>query len=96
MNCAHRLPSAPCEYDLLVPTVLFFAQAREAAGTGTAHLDGNTLQAVLEAAVEKYGEAFGQVLAMSKVWVNGDEVPRDYPVSDKDEVAVLPPVSGGI
>jgi molybdopterin converting factor small subunit len=27
--------------------------------------------------------------------VNGEEVPRDHPVSDKDEVAVLPPVSGG-
>lgn len=79
-----------------MPTVLFFAQAREAAGTGTVHIDGSTLQAVLEAAVEKYGEAFGQVLAMSKVWVNGDEVSRDHPVSDKDEVAVLPPVSGGI
>ncbi len=34
--------------------------------------------------------------ALRKVWVNGEEVPRDHLVSDKDEVAVLPPVSGGI
>jgi molybdopterin converting factor small subunit len=27
--------------------------------------------------------------------VNGEAVPTSTPVSDKDEVAVLPPVSGG-
>ncbi|MTB13377.1 MAG: hypothetical protein F2930_08460, partial [Actinobacteria bacterium] len=26
----------------------------------------------------------------------GEEVSREHPVTDKDEVAVLPPVSGGI
>jgi molybdopterin converting factor small subunit len=33
---------------------------------------------------------------MSKVWLNGEEVSREHSVTDKDEVAVLPPVSGGI
>jgi len=33
---------------------------------------------------------------MSKVWVNGEEVPLSHPVGDNDEVAVLPPVSGGM
>jgi molybdopterin synthase sulfur carrier subunit len=50
---------------------------------------------VLAAAAARFGAGFADVLATSKVWVNGEEVPRDHPVSDKDEVAVLPPVSGG-
>jgi molybdopterin converting factor small subunit len=37
------------------------------------------------------------VLERSKVWVNGDEpaLGRDTPIGAGDEVAVLPPVSGG-
>jgi molybdopterin converting factor small subunit len=51
---------------------------------------------VLQAAVAKFGPALEAVIAMSKVWVNGEEVPRSHVVGDKDEVAVLPPVSGGM
>ena len=77
-------------------TVRFFAQAREAAGTGTAQIEGATVGAVLDAAVVQFGSGLAAVIAMSKVWLNGEEVPREHAVTDKDEVAVLPPVSGGI
>ena len=77
-------------------TVRFFAQAREAAGTGTATIAGTSVGAVLDSAVAQYGAQFEAVLGMSKVWLNGEEVSREQPVTDKDEVAVLPPVSGGI
>ena len=77
-------------------TVRFFAQAREAAGTGTATIAGTTVGEVLDSAVAQYGSQFEAVLGMSKVWLNGEEVSREHPVTDKDEVAVLPPVSGGI
>jgi molybdopterin synthase sulfur carrier subunit len=77
-------------------TVLFFAQAREAAGSASLQCDGATVHDVLASAVEQCGEALGRVINLSKVWVNGEEVPRNYLVTDKDEVAVLPPVSGGI
>lgn len=73
-----------------------FAAAREAAGTGSTEMPGDTVQQVLDAAVDAFGQTFAAVLATSKVWVNGDEVPMGTPVSDKDEVAVLPPVSGGM
>ena len=79
-----------------MPTVRFFAQAREAAGTGSAVIAGNTVAEVLDSAVSLYGTQFQAVLGMSKVWLNGEEVSREHAVTDKDEVAVLPPVSGGI
>lgn len=73
-----------------------FAQAREAAGVGTATFSGSTVDEVIKAAITQYGATFEAVVNMSKVWVNGEEVPRSHAVTDKDEVAVLPPVSGGM
>lgn len=72
-----------------------FASAREAAGTGRAELPGATVGEVLDAARVRFGEGFAAVLATSRVWRNGEPASEDAPVSDRDEVAVLPPVSGG-
>jgi molybdopterin converting factor small subunit len=50
-----------------------------------------------ELAIARYGSRFAEVLENSRLWVNGDE-PSDGSASvlhDGDEVAVLPPVSGG-
>ena len=74
-----------------------FARAREAAGTSSAELDAATLGELLDLARANYGAEFGAVLDGSRVWINGDE-PTDgdaTPLQDGDEVAVLPPVSGG-
>lgn len=76
-------------------TLRLFAQAREAAGTAKAELDGATVGEVLDAASAVYGDDFVAILAGSKVWLNGDPASREQPVGDRDEVAVLPPVSGG-
>ena len=78
-----------------------FAAAREAAGRAHDTFDvapGTTLEAVLAAAVDRYGDHFSDVLSTSRVWVNGEESPAGPagPLRDGDEVAVLPPVSGGI
>jgi sulfur-carrier protein len=72
-----------------------FAQAREAAGTGATTLEGVNVGEVLDAAVARFGPRFCAVLATSAIWLNGDPARRDTPVADTDEVAVLPPVSGG-
>lgn len=78
-----------------MPVLRLFAAAREAAGTGRDDVPGTTVGEVLDAAVERYGSAFADVLATAKVWVNGDGAERGDPVTATDEVAVLPPVSGG-
>lgn len=72
-----------------------FAAAREAAGTGRDTVGGRTVDEVLDAARGRYGERFAAVLATSRVWVNGAPAGGDDPVAPGDEVAVLPPVSGG-
>jgi molybdopterin converting factor small subunit len=72
-----------------------FAAAREAAGTGRDVVPGTTVGEVLDAAVARYGDGFALVLATCRVWCNGEPAGRDEAVTDADEVAVLPPVSGG-
>ncbi len=78
-----------------MPVLRLFAAAREAAGTGRDDLPGATVGEVLDAAAARYGARFGEVLAGSRVWVNGEPADRADRVVATDEVAVLPPVSGG-
>lgn len=75
--------------------IRLFAAAREAAGTGHDRIDGRTVQDVLTAAQSRYGDGFAAVLATSRVWLNGQPAAPEDTVADDDEVAVLPPVSGG-
>ena len=81
-------------------TLRLFASAREAAGRGRDSYERDvapTVGALLDAATTAYGPTFAEVLRTSRVWVNGDE-PADGSATrlvDGDEVAVLPPVSGG-
>jgi molybdopterin synthase sulfur carrier subunit len=75
-----------------------FASAREAAGRRVDEFDARTLGEILELMAGRYGAEFAAVLARSRVWVNGDEAPAgsETELHDGDEVAVLPPVSGGL
>lgn len=78
-----------------MPTLRLFASAREAAGTARDDVPGATVDEVLDAACQRYGEGFAAVLRTCRVWVNGEPADGADPVSPTDEVAVLPPVSGG-
>ena len=75
--------------------LLLLGPAREAAGVTRDEVTGACVSEVLDTAVARYGAAFAEVLAVSRVWVNGEPAEAATPVSDYDEVAVLPPVSGG-
>jgi molybdopterin converting factor small subunit len=74
-----------------------FARAREAAGRSEDGFDAATLGDLLAAARAAYPPEFGAVLDAARVWVNGDEPAAGdaTPLADGDEVAVIPPVSGG-
>ncbi len=75
--------------------IRLFASAREAAGTGRDTVPGTTVGEVLAAATARYGAGFAEVLEGCRVWCNGEPAEPDQAVGERDEVAVLPPVSGG-
>jgi len=72
-----------------------FASVRVAAGTGSLSLSGETVGDVLAAADEKFGDGFAGIAATCRVWLNGESTAATVPVTDSDEVALLPPISGG-
>jgi MoaD family protein len=84
----------------VIVALRLFAAAREAAGRGSDELDvpaGTTLGELLEQTTGRYGDEFAAVLRTARVWVNTEE-PEAGPatvLTAGDEVAVLPPVSGG-
>lgn len=78
-------------------TLLFFAAARQAAGVAKETVEAaTTLEEVLEGARDRHGDAFAAVLEGCRVWVNGEPADGKVSLRDGDEVAVLPPVSGGL
>jgi sulfur-carrier protein len=78
-----------------VPYLLLFASAREVAGEKRCEIRGSTVAEVLDNAIARYGPDFEAVLGSCKVWVNGYDSTREDVVYFYDEVAILPPVSGG-
>jgi sulfur-carrier protein len=78
-----------------VARLRLFGPAREAAGTTADSVPGDNVASVMACARARFGEPFSGILDRSRVWVNGDEADPDTPVGDDDEVAVIPPVSGG-
>jgi sulfur-carrier protein len=77
--------------------LLLFASAREAAGRAADEFPPSTLGELLDGARARYGASFAEVLDCARVWLNGDEpsMGDETFVNDGDEVAVIPPVSGG-
>jgi molybdopterin synthase sulfur carrier subunit len=78
-----------------VTRLRFFGPAGSAAGVRCDEIPGDTVGELIDSARSRYGPAFAVVLAKSRVWMNGRDADPDTPVGAADEVAVLPPVSGG-
>jgi sulfur-carrier protein len=100
---ASRTPTTPSpderpqgNADLSV-RVRFFAAARDAAGTRELTVDARSLGDLLDDLRSRHGSQFAAVLATARVWIN-DEDPAHGDatlLTPGDEVAILPPVSGG-
>lgn len=78
-------------------TVLLFAAARDLAGadTATVELAPGASVAQLRAALARDFPALAALLAKSAVAVNHDFAEDDRVLAPGDEIAVIPPVSGG-
>jgi molybdopterin converting factor small subunit len=76
-------------------TLRLFASVRVAAGTGRATVDGDTVGEVVDAACARFGPDFAALVQACRVWRNGEPAEREDAVAAADEVAILPPVSGG-
>lgn len=72
-----------------------FANLREAAGASEVEVPGSSVEEVLATAAGRFGERFAAGLAAAQVWVNGSQAGPGTAVGDGDEVALIPPVSGG-
>ncbi len=76
-------------------TLRLFANLRESAGTDTADFDAETVGDLLGQASDRYGDQFQSGLSAARVWVNGEQAEASTTLADTDEVALIPPVSGG-
>jgi MoaD family protein len=75
--------------------VRLFAALRELAGTSSLEADGHTVGDLATAVCNGRGERFAAIVGVSTFVVNGERANRATVVADGDEVAILPPVSGG-
>lgn len=76
-------------------TLKFFAGAREAAGQTSTVIAADTVGELLEAAVKIYGKDLEKMIGISRIWLNGEQAEPSQALKDADEVAILPPISGG-
>ena len=77
--------------------VKLFALIRDRAGTGefSLHLrDGATVATAVDAVRERF-PATSDLLSRCAFAVNQSYAPLDHVLHDRDELAVIPPVSGG-
>jgi MoaD family protein len=75
--------------------VRLFAALREEAGSSEVEAEASTVGDALEVLCARYGDRFARIAGAGSVVVNGDRARRDRELTDGDEVAILPPVSGG-
>ena len=75
--------------------MLLFAALREAAGASRLEVDAPTVGALLDELASRYGAEFARVLAIGSVVVDGEPSGRERALTEGQEVALLPPVSGG-
>lgn len=76
--------------------VRLFAALREIAGASEVEAEGTGVDQVVQTLGDRFGERFTAIALRSSFVVNGERVGLDAPLADDDEVALLPPVSGGV
>jgi molybdopterin synthase sulfur carrier subunit len=75
--------------------VRLFAALREIAGESHVEATGRTVGDVVDDLSGRFGDRFAQIAEVGSFVVNGERAARNTPIAEGDEVALLPPVSGG-
>jgi molybdopterin synthase catalytic subunit len=75
--------------------VRLFAALREEAGAVELTAEGARAGEVLDALATRFGPRFASIAMAGSLVVNGEIADAATPLSDGDELAILPPVSGG-
>jgi sulfur-carrier protein len=76
-------------------SVRLFAALRELAGSSRVDAQGATVGEVIEDLSARYGARFEAVARSGSAIVDGERAETSTALSDGQEVALLPPVSGG-
>jgi sulfur-carrier protein len=81
---------------MTVIKVRLFAALRELAGSNEVEAEGSSVGELVEALSRRYGERFEKVARAGSVVVDGERAgPETLLSGGSQEVALLPPVSGG-
>jgi sulfur-carrier protein len=76
-------------------TVRLFAALRELAGSSRVDAEGATVGEVVEALSVRFGERFAGVARVGTAVVDGERADASTLLVEGQELALLPPVSGG-
>ena len=76
-------------------TLRLFASIREIAGTSSLEVDVNNVSDAIAEACAQFGDDFAALVPSCRIWVNGNPAEPTDSVTAQDEIALLPPVSGG-
>jgi MoaD family protein len=76
-------------------TVRLFAALRDLAGASEVDASGATAGEVLDDLCVRYGDRFAKVARAGSIVVDGERASADRRLAGGEEVAILPPVSGG-
>ncbi|HVB01019.1 MAG TPA: MoaD/ThiS family protein [Acidimicrobiales bacterium] len=73
----------------------FFGPLRDVTKTSSLEIEAGTVDDAVATAVNLFGDDFAKIMKRSRVWVNGEQSEGTRVLLQNDEVAILPPVSGG-
>jgi sulfur-carrier protein len=76
--------------------VRVFAALRELAGASTVEVEASTVGELLDRLSARLGPQFDRIMAAGRVVIDGEPADRDRSIAPGAEVALLPPVSGGV
>jgi MoaD family protein len=75
--------------------VRLFASLRELAGSSEVDVEATDVAGLLSSLSERFGPRFDRIMLAGSVVVNGERAEADRRIGPTDQVALLPPVSGG-